>query len=133
MNLLQKIIITSLISLVTVSGVTSCSHVLSSDMPSGSVSMQETYDQAINGTEDSAGNNSLDDIRQQVAPQDSIPINYAAYTRTPWNAIDSQFQPVPNPTIVMYIYPHMSADGTNQLPVPGYSTVFPLYDQTYYS
>lgn len=37
---------------------------------------------------------------------------------------------LPNPDMVMYLYPHL-ADGNT--PVPGYSTVFPFYSQTQYA
>jgi conjugative transfer region lipoprotein (TIGR03751 family) len=39
-----------------------------------------------------------------------------------------QFPRLPNPDLVMYVYPHLA--GT-QAPVPGYSTVFPLYESQY--
>lgn len=35
------------------------------------------------------------------------------------------FPRVPNPTIVLYVYPHVTRAG---LPVPGYATAFPMYD-----
>ncbi|EPN3101219.1 TIGR03751 family conjugal transfer lipoprotein, partial [Salmonella enterica] len=44
--------------------------------------------------------------------------------------ITQQFPRLPNPDMVMYLYPHL-ADGNT--PVPGYSTVFPFYSQTQYA
>ena len=39
------------------------------------------------------------------------------------------FQPVPNPEILGYVYPHLSGD----LPVPGYYTVFRLRPSDHYA
>jgi conjugative transfer region lipoprotein (TIGR03751 family) len=41
-------------------------------------------------------------------------------------AIDSDFQWLPNPTLTMYVFPHLTGAG---YPVPGYSTFFKLYTQ----
>ncbi|MBH2547789.1 TIGR03751 family conjugal transfer lipoprotein [Serratia marcescens] len=54
-----------------------------------------------------------------------------SYTRTAQSEISQQFPRLPNPDLVMYVFPHLTADGT--LPVPGYSTVFPLYNRVQYA
>jgi conjugative transfer region lipoprotein (TIGR03751 family) len=53
------------------------------------------------------------------------------YTRTAQNEIYRQFRRLPNPDLVMYIFPHLA--GTDPVPVPGYSTVFPLYQRVQYA
>ena len=53
-----------------------------------------------------------------------------AYTRTQHSEIHQQFPRLPNPDMVMYVFPHLSA---GNLPVPGYSTVFPFYHQVQYA
>ena len=55
----------------------------------------------------------------------------AGSTRTAANAIDQRFVRLPNPTLILYVFPHLGAD--NQYPIPGYSTAFPLYEQVYYA
>ncbi len=45
--------------------------------------------------------------------------------------LDQRFARLPNPTLILYVYPHLGAD--NQYPIPGYSTAFPLYTQVYYA
>lgn len=55
----------------------------------------------------------------------------ASYTRTAQTEIDRQFQRLPNPDLVMYVFPHLA--GTEQAPVPGYSTVFPFYQRVQYA
>jgi len=43
--------------------------------------------------------------------------------------LQRDFQRVPNPDILGYVYPHRAGD----LPVPGYYTMFPLYEETLYA
>jgi conjugative transfer region lipoprotein (TIGR03751 family) len=44
--------------------------------------------------------------------------------------VDARFARLPNPDLVMYVTPHLSASRT---PVPGYTTVFPLYETVEYA
>lgn len=53
------------------------------------------------------------------------------YTRDAFNEIDVLFPRLPNPTLVMYIFPHLAGDAG--APVPGYSTAFPMYEQVEYA
>ncbi|MFJ5498726.1 TIGR03751 family conjugal transfer lipoprotein [Pectobacterium sp. CHL-2024] len=53
-----------------------------------------------------------------------------SYSRTQESEISQQFPRLPNPDLVMYVFPHL-ADGNT--PVPGYSTVFPFYSQVQYA
>ncbi len=47
-----------------------------------------------------------------------------AYTREAANEINQVFPLLPNPQMVLYVYPHLSGEAA---PVPGYSTAFPFY------
>lgn len=53
------------------------------------------------------------------------------YTRTAANEIRNLFPRLPNPDLVLYVYPHLS--GAEQAPIPGYSTVFPFYQRVQYA
>ncbi len=53
------------------------------------------------------------------------------YTRTAANEIKQLFPRLPNPDLVMYVYPHLR--GQEPVPVPGYSTVFPFYSRVQYA
>lgn len=53
------------------------------------------------------------------------------YTRNAQNEIYRQFRRLPNPDLVMYVFPHLA--GSDPVPVPGYSTVFPLYQRVQYA
>jgi conjugative transfer region lipoprotein (TIGR03751 family) len=58
-------------------------------------------------------------------------VDLAGYTRDVNSEIEQQFPRLPNPTLVMYVYPHLSTD--SRLPVPGYSTAFPFYERPEYA
>lgn len=125
----------SLISVIAAISLSGCSSLLSSKMPSDGVTMQQAYSHALNSN-DSSDNDALtpafDDARSKVSNLKTLKTNYSDYTRTQENEIDSQFQALPNPSIVMYVFPHATGEGDNLTPVPGYSTVFPLYTHVIY-
>ena len=62
----------------------------------------------------------------QAAPPEQM-----RYTRTARNEVYRQFHRLPNPDLVMYVYPHLA--GSDPVPVPGYTTVFPLYQRVQYA
>jgi len=53
------------------------------------------------------------------------------YARQSRDEIDAQFKRLPNPDLVMFVFPHLAAD--SGYPVPGYSTVLPMYDHVEYA
>jgi conjugative transfer region lipoprotein (TIGR03751 family) len=53
------------------------------------------------------------------------------YTRDAFNEIDVLFPRLPNPTLVMYVFPHLAGDA--QAPIPGYATAFPMCEQVEYA
>ena len=53
------------------------------------------------------------------------------YTREAVNALDTTFPRLPNPTLVMYVFPHLASE--ERVPVPGYATTFPMYERVEYA
>jgi conjugative transfer region lipoprotein (TIGR03751 family) len=49
----------------------------------------------------------------------------AGYSSDAFNELDVTFPRLPNPTLVMYVYPHLATE--ERVPIPGYATTFPLY------
>ena len=43
--------------------------------------------------------------------------------------LQRDFQRVPNPDILGYVYPHLNGE----MPIPGYFTAFPLYERGHYA
>lgn len=101
-------------------------------MPEGGPTMAEVYADAMR----QSNGNTLENARAQVSNvQTSIAYDgtnhLSPYTRTSSNEINNLFPTLPNPQLVMYVYPHLA--GNEQAPVPGYTTAFSLYDKTYYA
>jgi len=70
-----------------------------------------------------------------VAPEQgiaggSLEARLEPYTRHARNEIRHLFPRLPNPDICLYIDPHLTTEG---IPVPGYTTCFPLYRQAHYA
>ena len=54
-----------------------------------------------------------------------------SYTRTAQNEIEALFVRLPNPDLILYVFPHLATE--EAIPIPGYSTVFPLYERVIYA
>ena len=57
-------------------------------------------------------------------------LDYLPYTREVDTEIENLFPRLDNPDILIYVYPHLAT--RTRAPIPGYSTVIPLYDQVHY-
>ena len=66
----------------------------------------------------------------QTLPPNGI-AHYRGFVREAANEINTVFPRLPNPTLVMYIFPHLS--GEERSPVPGYVTTFPFYERVEYA
>ncbi len=79
------------------------------------------------------GSNTLYDQRSQLRrPLTEISVQeQQSYTRTAENEVQVQFKRLPNPDMTMYVFPHLT-EGEN-VPVPGYTTVFPLHTRVNYA
>lgn len=57
--------------------------------------------------------------------------NLHGYTREAQNEIKAMLPRLPNPTLVMFVFPHLA--GPAGVPVPGYATSFPMYERVEYA
>lgn len=99
------------------------------------VTMQELWRQGAGGSagEDMTQRGLLDarsDLRRGLGDGELVD-QRIAYTREAANEIYSQFARLPNPDLVMYVFPHLA--GSDPVPIPGYSTVFSLYARPQYA
>lgn len=113
-----------------------CSTSKEEMLPHGDATMMDVWEHDTTGSAGSASSRLLLDARQTLRrpldPQQAAVRNdNAAFTRTAQNEIYSQFKRLPNPDLVMYVYPHLA--GTDPAPVPGYTTVFPFYQRVQYA
>ena len=122
------------------------SNDVESMLPQDGPTMKEVYDHHFTGQAIPKHNNndkdddeilkenetkaSLNDISIERRP---LPADYhlSGYTRESGNEIKQLFPRLSNPTLVIYIYPHLS--GSERHPVPGYSSAFTLYEKVEYA
>lgn len=107
-------------------------------LPHSDSTMMDIWQQnAGDGGAGQVARRQLLDARQSLrrplteADVQTAPVEQVRYTRTARNEVYRQFQRLPNPDLVMYVFPHLT--GTDPVPVPGYTTVFPLYQRIQYA
>ncbi len=132
----------TLISLVGLH-LTGCTS-MSSVMPKQSLSMEQIYDDSgkAHGKDSSSvaqgktltqsavsGEEDLNTIRAETS---KVSMQSASLSEniSVQNSLQN-FHKVPNPTLKLYIYPHLA--GNDELPVPGYTTAFNAYEKDHYS
>lgn len=129
-NLFNRVLATAVI--VSVIALGGCSTSKEEMLPPGDSSMLELWQGEDGGG--SARNavaardslrRPLTDIERQATAADD-----RSYSRTQESEISQQFPRLPNPDLVMYVFPHLA---DSNAPVPGYSTVFPFYSQVQYA
>lgn len=108
-------------------------------LPHGDHTMMDIWNQNAGdgGSASQMASRQLLDARQSLrrplteAYVQAAPAEQMRYTRTAQSEIHRQFHRLPNPDLVMYVFPHLA--GTDPVPVPGYTTVFPLYQRVQYA
>ena len=112
---------------------TACSTSQDELLPPGDLSMQEIWSQG--GGDATSSVMEARNALQFVRPINSAFANGAEnqhYTRTAANEATNLFPRLPNPDLVMYVFPHLT-DTLEPVPVPGYTTVFPFYGRVQYA
>ncbi|MGL4668156.1 MAG: TIGR03751 family conjugal transfer lipoprotein [Saezia sp.] len=114
-----------------------CSTTSEELLTHGDQTMMEVWNQGTGGAVQSNQSRHLMDareiLRRPLNDQDysALSVDQMSYTRTAQNEIYSQFKRLPNPDLMMYVFPHLA--GTDPVPVPGYTTIFPLYQRVQYA
>ena len=108
--------------------ISACSTSKDELLPHGNQTMMDVWEQGTSG----ASGRQLVEARQALRrPLEIGHKDKNIFTRTAQNEIYSQFKRLPNPDLVMYVFPHLA--GSDPAPIPGYSTVFPLYQRVQYA
>lgn len=125
-------LIKALAGLLALALLSGCSTDKDKLMPHGPQNMLDLWNQSAGASGGSSASRQLMDARLQLRrPLSDGDTTHTSYTRTAQNEIYSQFKRLPNPDLVMYVFPHLT--GTDPAPIPGYSTVFPLYQRVQYA
>ena len=122
----NPLILISALGLISLAG---CASTKEAVLPQGGPSMKAIYQEHIQQM--NAGDPLS--IRQELGNRPILTGDSAlhGYTRDAANEIDAIFARLPNPTLVMYVFPHLA--GEESVPVPGYATAFPMYERTEYA
>lgn len=108
-----------------------CSTTKDELLPAGDSTMLDLWQNR--GTSGRTASEARSTLRRAMTGEDSaarLAIE-ESYTRAAENEIQQVFPRLPNPDMVIYVYPHMS--GNAPAPVPGYSSVFPFYSRVQYA
>lgn len=101
------------------------------DATQGSPTVVDIYRGQAAGSSSGAASEARDRLRDAAPPRAVSPGD--GDTQRYWSAIEpmrQRFARVPNPDLVMVVFPHLAK---GQYPVPGYVTVFPMYETTQYA
>lgn len=106
-----------------------CAGTKESVFPQDGPSMKAIYDAHFEGM-------GADDpyvLRRELGtrPLGDNDVDLAGYSRTAHTELETIFPRLPNPTLVMYVFPHLA--GSERVPVPGYATTFTLYERVEYA
>lgn len=106
-----------------------CASTKESVLPQDGPSMKAIYDAHFEGM-------GADDpyvLRRELGtrPLGDDDVDLAGYSRTAHTELETIFPMLPNPTLVMYVFPHLA--GSERVPVPGYATTFTLYERVEYA
>ena len=98
-------------------------------LPHDGPTMKAIYDAHFEGMNaaSSDGARAVAARRALMAPDEGP----SGYTRDSLTELDAHFPRLPNPTLVMYVFPHLA--GPSRVPVPGYATTFSLYEHPEYA
>ncbi|WP_439146853.1 TIGR03751 family conjugal transfer lipoprotein [Vibrio sp.] len=120
----------NLISALSLLGLLGCSTSQDDTLPSPQTSSEQVWKNQMSGGGDNV------DALSQTQGELRVPLDMTTlsqrqsdYTRDSWRETTNLFPRLPNPDVVLYVLPHQSG----ALPVPGYSTVFPLYERVHYA
>ncbi|OOF79672.1 conjugal transfer protein [Rodentibacter ratti] len=102
-------------------------------LPAGDRSMAEIWKNS-GGSSQSGINEARDtlDSSRPLEGRDVVGDENIRYTRTAENEVTNLFPRLPNPDMTLYVFPHLT-NSAEQLPVPGYTTVFPFYGRIQYA
>ncbi|MEZ8087655.1 TIGR03751 family conjugal transfer lipoprotein [Vibrio sp. 1S139] len=120
----------NLISALSLLGLLGCSTSQDDTLPNPQTNSEQVWQNQMSGG--GANADSLSQTQGELRmPLDMTTLaqRQSDYTRDSWREATNVFPRLPNPDVVLYVLPHQSG----ALPVPGYSTVFPLYERVHYA
>lgn len=103
-------------------GLSACATTKEDVIPQGGQDMADIY--ATHQQKAGVTRNPLRQRQGLARPIQPGTADLRAYTQQAANEIEHVFPRLPNPQLVLFVFPHLSTEGA---PVPGYATAFPMY------
>ena len=97
-------------------------------IPQPSQDMKAVYANHMSGV----GDGQLLDTRALVRrPMVEGDVRLSDYVRSEKNQLQKRFKLLPNPTMYMFVAPHLAT--SDQVPIPGYLTEFRMWEEDHYA
>lgn len=90
--------------------------------------MRTVYDMHMEGVGDGKLYDQRSVLRRPMAEGD---VQLSEYVRTEKTQLESNFKFVPNPTMYMFVAPHLAS--ASEVPIPGYITQFRMWEKDHYA
>ena len=100
-------------------------------LPEEGRTMLEIYQSHMGSAGNEAQSAARSALRGSGNEENDDEFDSRSYTRTAQNEIEALFVRLPNPDLILYVFPHLATE--EAIPIPGYSTVFPLYERVIYA
>jgi len=97
-------------------------------IPQPEQTMNDVYNKAMGGFGEAKLMDQRSVLRRPMIESDT---DYSNYVRTESTQLQSKFSLLPNPTMYMFVAPHLST--SEGVPIPGYLTEFKLYNKEHYA
>jgi conjugative transfer region lipoprotein (TIGR03751 family) len=124
MNQFTKLLITLCITLPLLMVVGACTSPRAKLNNQDGPTMLDIYRTHMDGLKDT------DKATRMSLAESAERLGQPTFLHTSAREIDARFARLPNPDLVMYVTPHLTA---SRSPVPGYTTVFPMYETVEYA
>lgn len=97
-------------------------------LPAPKNDMREVYKQHMHGTGSGGVYDARSILRRPMVEGD---VDLSQYVRDSKTELNSKFKKIPNPTLYMFVAPHISTQAG--VPVPGYITEFTMWERDHYA
>ena len=125
----KQTLVRASISAVIALTLTGCASTKEAVLPQDGPSMKTIYDAHLEEMAARDPQAFRGELGSRPLLSDASPLD--GYTRDAYNEIETTFPRLPNPTLVMYVFPHLATE--ERVPVPGYATTFPMYERVEYA
>ena len=120
----MRMILIRVFIMISISSLTACNSMSGNVVPKKGPTMEQVYDGMITSHQPSVEN----EYKKKSHPM-GAPLSVAS--DLPRSAVTREFHKLPNPELHLYVFPHLA--GKDQIPVPGYFTVFNAYEHDHYA